>query len=257
LWLTSNGLRLKTKIYNSAKLDQAPVLIVVLHGDSPFRPPSYQYVFARRLAQQLENAVVAAVLRPGYTDDVHDRSDGERGMTTGDNYTPLVVDAIAGVIDQLKARVHPRCAIVIGHSGGAAIAADALGRRPSAVNAALLVSCPCDLRVWRRHMLPVQKNPIWLLPVKSISPIDVVDKVSPSVRVRMLVGSADDVAPPALTQEYAGALRKHGGNVSVITAPACRMTSFWNQSPFSRLNCWPSSAERRRQAQLRSIPKTL
>ena len=219
LWLTANGLRLKTKIYTSAKTGSSPALILVLHGDSPFGPPSYQYAFAQKLATELDNAVVVALLRPGYTDNTGEHSEGERGRTTGDNYTPQVVDAVAAVITQLRARFHPACTVVIGHSGGAAIAADLLGRWPSVVNAALLVSCPCDLERWRRHMLSRQYNPIWLLPVHSISPMSVAERVSPSVNIRMMVGSQDEIAPSSLTEEYAALLKKRGDNVAVVVAP--------------------------------------
>lgn len=218
LWLTANGLRLKTKIYKSAKLEDRPILIVVLHGDSPFGPPSYQYAFARRATEQIDNAVVAAVLRPGYTDDSGEKSEGTRGMTTGDNYAAQVIDAVAQTIDQLKAKFHPSATVLVGHSGGAAITGDLLGRSPREVEGALMVSCPCDLSKWRAHMLRLKKNPIWLMPVKSLSPIELANKVSPSVRVRMLVGSEDPIAPPALTQEYAAALKTHGVNVEVTVA---------------------------------------
>lgn len=219
LWLSANGLRLKTEIYNHPTLNDHPTLIVVLHGDSPFGPPSYQYEFARRAAVQIYNAVVVAILRPGYTDDSGDKSEGTRGETTGDNYTPQVVDAVAQAIEQLKGKFHPAATVLVGHSGGAAITADLLGRWPTEVNAALLVSCPCDLTKWRKHMYEMQKTPIWLIPVQSLSPIELVNKVSPSVHVRMLVGSEDPVAPPALTEEYAEALKNHGVDVEVKIAP--------------------------------------
>ncbi len=222
LWLTGNGLRLKTEIFRSAKLSDHPVLIVVLHGDSPFRPPSYQYEFARQAAAQLENAVVIPVLRPGYTDDSGEQSQGVRGRTTGDNYTPEVVDSIAQIIEQLKKKFHPSATLLAGHSGGAAISANVLGRWPSTVNGALLVSCPCDLPAWRSHMLKVQGNPIWLAPVDSLSPLDLAGKVPTTVHVRMLVGSDDPVAPPELTQRYAEALRNHGVDVTVTTAPGLK-----------------------------------
>jgi protein-S-isoprenylcysteine O-methyltransferase Ste14 len=37
--------------------------------------------------------------------------------------------------------------VVAGHSGGAAIAANILGRRPALIDAALVVSCPCDVEL--------------------------------------------------------------------------------------------------------------
>src|SRR6266851_986758 len=107
LWITANGLRLKTNIYKSATLNDHPVLLVVLHGDSPFAPPSSHYAFARKAAAQMDNVVAVALLRPGYADETGERSEGERGFTTGDNYTPEVVDAVGQGIDQLKAKFRP------------------------------------------------------------------------------------------------------------------------------------------------------
>jgi pimeloyl-ACP methyl ester carboxylesterase len=224
LWLKANGLRLKTKIYRSTKLSSHPVLIVVLHGDllgvRAIPAMTYHYVFAHNAAMQMDNLVVAALLRPGYRDDTGEQSEGERGLTTGDNYTPEVVDAVAQAIDQLKTKFHPVHTVLIGHSGGAAITGDLLGRWPSTVDAALLVSCPCDLVAWRKHMQQMQNNnPIWSAPVKSLSPIDLADKVPPSVHVQLLVGSKDPVAPPELSQHYAEALRNHGNNAALTIAP--------------------------------------
>jgi pimeloyl-ACP methyl ester carboxylesterase len=156
LWVNASGLRLKAKIYQSTKLSSHPVLIVVLHGDllgvKAVPPVTYHYVFAHEATVKMEDLVVAALLRPGYRDDTGEQSQGDHGLTTGDNYTPEVVDAVAQTIDQLKARFHPAHTVLAGHSGGAAITGDLLGRWPSAVDGALMVSCPCDLVAWRKHI---------------------------------------------------------------------------------------------------------
>jgi predicted esterase len=220
LWLVAGGLNLKTRVSRSAKIGESPVLILVLHGDSPFRPPSYQYEFAQRAASELEKVVVVALLRPGYCDEDRDCSSGVRGLTTGDNYTPEVLDAVAEVIVQLKAKYHASAVIVVGHSGGAAIAADLIGRAPSVAQGALLVSCPCDLWAWRQHMYRRQaSNPVWLQPVKSLSPMDLAKSVSDRTHVLLLVGSKDPIAPPDLTERYAAALEKHGVSAPVTVAP--------------------------------------
>ena len=96
VWVTTTQ-RLKTRVYESPDLSPHPILVVVLHGDSPDGPPTYQYRFAATVAAALTDVTVAAVLRPGYSDGV-DRSDGMRGDTTGDNYTPEVVNAVASAI---------------------------------------------------------------------------------------------------------------------------------------------------------------
>jgi alpha-beta hydrolase superfamily lysophospholipase len=158
-WATTVQGRLKVRVYPSSRPSTHPALIIVLHGDSPFAPPSYQYRFARQAAAQSDGAVVAAILRPGYTDG-ESQSDGTRGTTNGDNYTPEVVDAVNQAITQLRDKYKPRHVVVVGHSGGAAIGADLLGRHPEAADVALLVACPCDVTAWRRHMKVLQGSSI-------------------------------------------------------------------------------------------------
>jgi pimeloyl-ACP methyl ester carboxylesterase len=219
-WLVAGGLRLKTEIFRSAKLSDEPALIMVLHGDSPFGPPSYQYTFGEKAVERIGNVIVAALLRPGYCDGSGDCSAGERGLTTGDNYTAEVIGAVADATEQLKKKYRAGATIIVGHSGGAAISADLIGKFPTIVEGAVLVSCPCDVPVWRRHMFEMQdRNPIWLKPIRSLSPMDLAEDASPHVHVRMIVGRDDNVAPPDLTNEYAGALRKRGTDVEVTIVP--------------------------------------
>ncbi len=224
LWLSGNALKIKTNIYQSARLSSHPTLVVVLHGDLlGFRqiPPStYHYVFADAATRKIEDVVVAAVLRPGYRDHSGERSDGNAGLATGDNYTPEVVDAVGAVIAQLKARFHPAHTVLVGHSGGAAITGDLLGRLPAAVDGALLVSCPCELAAWRRYMMRKQNNnPIWSMPIHSLSPQELASKVSPGEHVTVLVGAEDDVAPPWMSRRYAQALKEHVRHVNLTIAP--------------------------------------
>ena len=217
MWVAT-AQRVKTRIYESAGLSPHPILIIVLHGDSPAGPPTYQYRFAERAAAAIPDAVVAAVLRPGYSDG-EDRSDGMRGETTGDNYTPEVINAVATVLSELRTKYHPRRVILVGHSGGAAITANLLNQQGISADAALLVSCPCDLAAWRKHMQSIKGGAIWERPVRSLSPIEQVDGIPTSTKVSLLVGSDDQVAPPELTAAYADALRKHNVAVDVTIAP--------------------------------------
>jgi pimeloyl-ACP methyl ester carboxylesterase len=217
MWVTTTQ-RIKSKIYENTRLSQHPILVIVVHGDSPDGPPTYQYRFAERAAAAISDAVVAAVLRPGYSDG-EDSSDGMRGFTTGDNYTPEVVNAVAAVLSELRDRYHPRRVILVGHSGGAAIVGDLLGQQGAAVDGALLVSCPCDLTEWRKHMQSVKGGAIWERPVRSLSPLALVDNVPTSAKIWLLVGSDDQIAPSALTLAYAEALRNRNVAVSVTIAP--------------------------------------
>jgi pimeloyl-ACP methyl ester carboxylesterase len=224
LWIMANGWRLKAQVYRSVRSSGPPVLAVVLHGDllgvRAVPQTTYHYDFASDAAVKIDSLVVAALLRPGYRDHTGERSDGEVGQATGDNYTPEVVDAIAEAIDQLKAKFHPARTVLAGHSGGAAITGNLVGRWPATVDGAFMLSCPCDLAAWRRHMQQMQNNaPIWSAPIRGLSPLELADKVQPSVPVRMLVGSADDVPPPDLSRRYAQALRSSGRDVTIEVLP--------------------------------------
>lgn len=215
-WVTVGEQRIKTRVHASTDVGEGSTLVVALGGDGGGRAP---YVFSRRAAAAIDNVVVAAVVRPGYTDEVGDRSDGERGLRVGDNYTAEVVDVIAEVISDLKASFGASRVVVVGHSGGAAITAALLGRHPAAIDGALLVACPCDVAAWRRHMHSVRGDDWWLGPVDAVSPITVAEYVSRSVRVRMIVGSDDQTTPEELTVEYAEALQARTVDVAVTIAP--------------------------------------
>ena len=215
-WVTVGEQRIKTRVHASRDVGEGSTLVVVVGGDGGGRAP---YAFSRRAAAAIDNVVVAAVVRPGYTDEVGDRSDGERGLRVGDNYTAEVVDVIAEVISDLKASFGASRVVVVGHSGGAAITAALLGRHPAAIDGALLVSCPCDVAAWRRHMHSVRGRDVWLGPVDAVSPITVAEYVSRSVRVRMIVGSDDQTTPEELTVEYAEALQARTVDVAVTIAP--------------------------------------
>src|SRR5262249_39697567 len=100
-----------------ASADSSPVLVVAIHGDSPFAPPHYQYDWARAVAHDNPEVVAVGLLRPGYQDGQGHQSTGVRGLTTGDNYTPEVVDATADGIERLRQLHHARAVVIAGHSG--------------------------------------------------------------------------------------------------------------------------------------------
>lgn len=227
IWSEAGGLRLKIEVYKSAKLSAHPTLILVLHGDllEARVPPTYHYEFARRMARSTDGVILAALLRPGYTDGAGDQSGGSRGLATGDNYTPQVVNVIGQSVQQLQAKFQPSATLLAGHSGGAVIAADLLGVFPSLAQAAFLVGCPCDVPAWRKYMAKTQLKRIgpfsalFLLPAKIVSPLDLAAQVPRSAKVRLIVGSRDATAPPRFSQEYASALRGNGVDVAVAILP--------------------------------------
>jgi pimeloyl-ACP methyl ester carboxylesterase len=207
------------RLYGTPPERSRPVVFVVLHGDAPFENPSYQYVLAERIARAMPGSVAAALLRPGYADGLGARSQGIRGQTTGDNYTPDDVDAIDRAIASLRAAYRPSRVILVGHSGGAAIAADILGRHPSTAQAAFLVGCPCDVPAWRAYMMNQQHAPVWNQPVESLSPLALADGVAETSHVELVVGQVDDVAPEQFSAAYAAALKQRGIDATLVVAP--------------------------------------
>src|SRR5579862_7118850 len=216
-WVRAGPECLHIHVYRGAAPVANPDLFVVLHGD--LGGPGYHYLAAQTLAQASDSIIAVGILRPGYTDNSGNRSSGVDGRWVGDNYTPQVVDAIAAAIDTLRRKFQPGHVILVGHSGGAAITADLIGRHPRLVDAAVLVSCPCDLPRFRRHMFDVQHQPIWWMPVHSLSPMDLAANVDPSTMVKVIVGGSDNLAPPEMSRAYAARLEQYHVPVKLIELP--------------------------------------
>ena len=218
-WIGTTGHRTKARIYTSPQLTTHPTLVIVLHGDAPFNKPSYQYTVASRAAASIPDTVVAALLRPGYTDPGNDTSDGIRGHTTGDNYTPEVLDQLTDAIKTLTNEIQPSHVVLVGHSGGATLSADLIARDPHLAQGALLVSCPCDVPAFRHHMFWIHPNPFWFYPLNSISPLDSVKDIDPKTKIRMIVGSNDPIALPVYTTAYTAAVRARHIDVETVFLP--------------------------------------
>jgi acetyl esterase/lipase len=68
-------------------------------------------------------------------------------------------------------------------------------------------------------MQSVKGGAIWERPVRSLSPLALVDRVAASAKVWLLAGSDDQITPSALTLAYAEALRSRNVAVNVTIAP--------------------------------------
>lgn len=216
LSIKSGCCRLQTRIFHRDDISPTPVLVVVLHGDAPFHKPDYQYAFASTVANDNRDVVAAALLRPGYTDPDGNRSEGERGESTGDNWNAKNTDAIADAIVRLRQSWHARKVVVAGHSGGAALAANILGRHPEGIDAALLVSCPCDAYRWRQHMLERTDDSGFRGKIDTLSPIEHVEKLSDHTNVIMVAGVLDPVCPLSLSQRYRDRAVELGKKVKLV-----------------------------------------
>ncbi|RYD81304.1 MAG: hypothetical protein EOP61_43055, partial [Sphingomonadales bacterium] len=174
-------------------------LIVVLHGEG--QPDHYR--FAQAAAAAIPGSAAVAMLRPGYADANGKSSPGERGAETGDNFTADRIEAVGDAIAALRKRYPLARTVLVGDAGGAAIAANLAGIRPTLIDGMVLVGCPCTLPEWRKLMK-------WNDGVASLDPLKTAGGVLPGLRAAVLVGSNDTVTPVKFSRAYAEALTLRG-----------------------------------------------
>jgi pimeloyl-ACP methyl ester carboxylesterase len=192
--------RLHAETYGPKRGINVRTLIVVLHGDSA----ANHYRFAKAAAGAIPDAAAIAILRPGYADAAGRRSPGESGAA-GDNYTPDRIAAVGDAIEALRARYPRAQTIVVGDAGGAAVAANLAGVRPSLINGMVLVGCPCTLSEWRQQM-----NGASPAATAGLDPLKTAGGIQPGLRAAVLVGADDKVTPIAFSRAYAEALTLRG-----------------------------------------------
>jgi len=194
-------------------LATAPTAMVVwLHGDTSNGGPAVSHVkpaqeTASRFAS--DHILSVALWRPGYADSRGNTSGGDNNGRA-DNYTKANMLIVAEAIARLKEHYRPARTILVGHSGGAATSANLLGMMPGLADAAVLVSCPCDLRTWRagRHWWPRSEDPLtWA------------GKVTPPVKVVALTGTADDNTPQPIAQKYVNVLSSQQVDARFVSIP--------------------------------------
>ena len=215
-WVQGGSFRLRMRAFASEEKGESPVLVIVVHGDAPFNEPDYQYLFADRVAATQRDVVAVGLLRPGYTDPDGNTSDGERGLAAGDSWNLTNTDAIAHAIGKLKHRWNARKVIVAAHSGGATLGANVLGRHPTLIDHALLVSSVYDVEKWRQYMFEKTGEHLFRGKIETLSPIELIAGMSDQVEVTVIVGSRDEIAPPEFSEQYDAAARKHGKKVTLV-----------------------------------------
>lgn len=141
------------------------------------------------------------------------------GMAYGDDYTPEVVDAIASANRHFEEMYNARAVVLVGHSGGGAIAANLLGRYPGLVEGALLVGSACDPEAWRARMRAQDSRPFWNAPNPTLMPLSMAEGIHQGTLVRLIVGADDDIAIPEDSRKDTDALRRRGIDARLTTAP--------------------------------------
>ncbi len=224
VYLGSQGHRIAGRVYGwrpaGPQILQTPrPLLVVLHGDAPFHNPGYQNAFALQVAKAAQGSTEVSVLRPGYSDPFGMKSDGDRGFAVGENYTPAVVADIAEAIRQMRSDWKVSGVVLVGHSGGAAIAANVAALNPGLVDRLFLVGCPCDVPAFRKHMARARRDPMWLVPVHSLSPMDTLDQMQKGIIITAISGADDPVTLPEYARAYVDKAKSRGLDATMITLP--------------------------------------
>ena len=194
LWFSSLIHQLRVHIFNPYDLNNAETLAVYLHGDTPGDEGEYMLHAARKVS--LQNLVSAAIIRPGYRNS---RGDFSTGSTNGerDNYSIENIESIWQVTQKLKTKFQAKKLVLVGHSGGAAIAANLAAIHHEEIDGLVLISCPCDIHAW---------HPDWTV---SLSPLDLADRYSKDIKVIALTGQDDTATPPYLAEVFISTLKKH------------------------------------------------
>ena len=179
--------------------------------------PSYQYRMAKKIASENHNVVAVGILRPGYTDNEGNYSKGIRGEATGDNYTKEVLESIHHLTVELIEEYNPSKVILVGHSGGAAISANLIAQYTNFYSDALLISCPCDLHAWRKHMKELNPEArIWDMAVSSLSPIEEIKNIDEPTHITMVHGNNDEIVPLRIANDYFKKLKAHNKEATFV-----------------------------------------
>ncbi|MEZ0495215.1 alpha/beta fold hydrolase [Sphingomonas sp. IW22] len=198
---------LATESFTALKPSKVRTLVVIVHDDLRNGAPVDYADFAQQAATATQGAAVV-VMRPGYGDADGPVSPGVRPRDIGDGYGPGQVQLLGQSVQALRARYRHARTILVGHGGGAVLAANLAATRPLLVDAMLLVGCPCALPEWRRHM--ARRDRAFAEPVDSLDPLQTVGGIAPTARVGIVVGNEKARVPARIARLYAEALALRG-----------------------------------------------
>lgn len=190
----------------------AETLVIALHGDLS-RGGAADYIFQVASRAVEFGAIGVAMIRPGYTGDGRKSSGvATRNQNRSDMYRGAEIDSMAAAVAALKKHHAASRVVLVGHSGGAAIAGVMLGRSAPLVDAVLLVSCPCDVPRWRteRGRKPFEN---------AESPIRYLSAVPKTAMIFALTGDNDRNTFPRLGRDYVAAAKALGLSAEFVAVP--------------------------------------
>jgi len=210
-WVVGSDECLKITTLNRDESNSIDTLVVYLHGDGGrvIRPSDYLKHGVGRINKN--NVAHVILMRPGYYDSTGNSSTGTsyRRSRRGTSYNAYYVEELALAIKTLKDYHKANKVILVGHSGGAAIAALILGRHPGVASGAILAACPCNLNKWVQSLGKSSGK-------GALSPHDYVENIGPDVSVVALTGTKDTNTIPILAVEYIEELKNNNINGKFI-----------------------------------------
>lgn len=214
-------------------LTQAETLTVYIEGDgmawvdshTPSFDPTPRDPVALQLALRDPNAHAVYLARPCQYVTGNDRHLCENKYWTEHRFAPEVIDASTQAIEQLKRRYHARNIVLIGYSGGGAVAALVASRRADVVQL-VTVAGNLDIAAWaaQKRISPL---------TGSLNPADAWAALVNTPQLHF-VGGADKVMGPEFAESYRVRFPA-GQQPQVIVVPEFNHHCCWVQD-------WPSLA---------------
>ncbi len=195
-------------------------LAILVHGDgSGFVEPAYLKLLEKlgqRLADARPGDGVIFVQRPGYRSPLG-RSEG-RAKAGDDDYTAENVTHMAAAARALREHFGASRLVWVGHSGGAALGALALGRERGVAEGAVLAGCPCgNIAEWRLHR-NATRGRVGTWP-HSLSPVDHMDALMPGLSAVLLTGERDENTLARFNEPWIEKARQRGVDARMLVLP--------------------------------------
>ena len=207
-----------------------PVLVIYIEGDGrawktaslPSDNPTPTNPLALRLAIQDPRPAVAYLARPCQFVTLPSRGCSER-LWTNARFSAAVIETMNEAIEKLKQQYRASQLVLIGYSGGGAVATLVAAKR-SDIKTIITVAGNLDTDAWVRlyGLEPLSE---------SINPASVAQSIR-NIPQTHYVGGKDDVIPRAISQSF---LQKMGGpnKAKVIELPnyghVCCWTERWTE----------------------------
>ena len=220
---------------------RAETLVVYLEGDglawisgaTPSADPTPRDPLALRLALAHPGGQAVYLGRPCQYGDA-ERSGCAMRYWTNARFAEPVVQAMSQAVDQLKARHGARALVLVGYSGGGAVAALLAARRDDVVRL-VTVAGNLDHAAWTAHH---RVRPL----AASLNPADVAERLR-RIPQTHFIGARDRVISPQLAENWPQSISGSGRRNLVIlpdTDHACCWADHWPSLLKSPLFDWPT-----------------